>query len=36
VRFADAIYRARVVEITDPSELAGFDPTRHVFRLEPD
>ena len=35
VRFADAIYRAEAVEVTDASELAGFDETRHVFRLEP-
>lgn len=35
VRFADVIYRAEVVEVTDVSELAGFDGTRHVFRLEP-
>ena len=35
VRFAESIYRARVVEVTDASELAGFDETRHVFRLEP-
>ena len=34
VRFADVIYRAEVVEVTDASELAGFDETRHVFRLE--
>jgi hypothetical protein len=35
VRFADSIYRAEAVEVTDVSELAGFDATRHVFRLEP-
>ena len=35
VRFADVIYRAEVVEVTDSSELAGFDDTRRVFRLEP-
>ena len=35
VRFADVIYRAEVVEVTDANELAGFDDTRHVFRLEP-
>ena len=35
VRFADTIYPARVVAVTDASERAGFDQTRHVFRLEP-
>ena len=35
VRFADVIYRAEVVEVTDASELVGFDDTRRVFRLEP-
>ncbi len=34
VRFEDAVYRARAIEVTDPSELMGFDPERHVFRLE--
>jgi hypothetical protein len=35
VRFADTIYGARVVAVTDATELSGFDSTRHVFRLEP-
>ena len=35
VRFVDTIYRAEVVEVTDATELAGFDEARHVFRLEP-
>ncbi len=35
VRFSETIYPARAVAVTDPEELAGFDPTRRVFRLEP-
>ena len=34
VRIADRIYRARAVRVTDPEELEGFDPDRHVHRLE--
>jgi hypothetical protein len=34
VRLGDTVYRARAVQVTDPAELAGFDPERHVFRLE--
>ena len=35
VRFADGkIYRARAVPVTDPGEREGFDPDRHVLRLE--
>jgi hypothetical protein len=35
VRFTDTIYPARAVRVTDPDELDGFDPSRHVYRLEP-
>lgn len=34
VRFADRVYRARAVAVTDPAELAGFDADRRVQRLE--
>jgi hypothetical protein len=34
VRFGDTVYRARAIEVTDPTELRGFEPDRHVFRLE--
>jgi hypothetical protein len=35
VRFADGkIYEARAVPVTDPGEREGFDPDRHVLRLE--
>ncbi|MDH3206353.1 MAG: hypothetical protein OEO79_07065 [Gemmatimonadota bacterium] len=34
VRIDDRIYRARAVAVTDPIELEGFDPERHVQRLE--
>jgi hypothetical protein len=35
VRFAEVIYPATAFEVTADEEKAGFDPTRHVFRLEP-
>ena len=35
VRFADTIYTATAVAVTDPAELRGFDADRRVFRLEP-
>ncbi len=34
VRIDGLIYRARAVPVTDPGELAGFDPERRVQRLE--
>ena len=34
VRLDGRIYRARAVRVTDPDELQGFDPDRHVHRLE--
>lgn len=34
VRLGKQIYRARAVRVTELVELEGFDPTRHVFRLE--
>jgi hypothetical protein len=34
VRFDETVYRARAVEVTNPTELTGFDSDRHVFRLE--
>jgi len=35
VRFSDGgIYRARAVPVADPGEREGFDPDRHVLRLE--
>jgi len=34
VRIDDRVYRARAVPVTDPNELAGFDPERRVHRLE--
>ncbi len=34
VRLDGRIYRARAVAVTDPDERVGFDPERHVQRLE--
>lgn len=34
VRIDDRIYRARAVAVSDPDELRGFEPDRHVYRLE--
>ena len=34
VRIDGLVYRARAVRVTDPTELEGFDPDRHVHRLE--
>ena len=34
VRIDGRIYRARAVAVTDPAERAGFDPERHVQRLQ--
>ena len=34
VRFSTAVYPARAVEVRNATELEGFDPTRHVYRLE--
>jgi hypothetical protein len=34
VRIDGRIYRARAVAVADPDELRGFDPDRHVHRLE--
>ena len=34
VRIEGRIYRARAVAVTDPEELRGFDPERHLQRLE--
>lgn len=34
VRIGQKIYRAKAVRVTSEAELEGFDPTRHVFRLE--
>ena len=33
VRIDGRIYRARAVAVTDPDELQGFDPERHLQRL---
>jgi hypothetical protein len=34
VRIDGDVYRARAVDVTDADELEGFDPDRHVKRLE--
>ncbi|MBM4382322.1 MAG: hypothetical protein FJ091_03020 [Deltaproteobacteria bacterium] len=35
VRFGEKIYLATAVLAGRPGELAGFDPTRFIYRLEP-
>ncbi len=35
VRFADKIYPLKAVLVGEPGELAGFDPDRFVYRLDP-
>jgi hypothetical protein len=35
VRFGGKIYLARAVLVGKPGELAGFDPTRFIYRLDP-
>ena len=35
VRFAETIYPARAIEVTNEAEKEGMDPGRHIFRLEP-
>jgi hypothetical protein len=35
VRFAETIYPATAVPVTQREELAGFEPGRRVFRLDP-
>jgi hypothetical protein len=35
VRFSGKIYLARAVLVGKPGELAGFDPTRFIYRLDP-
>ncbi len=34
VRFDDRVYRARAALVTDAAEREGFEPDRHVYRLE--
>lgn len=34
VRFDREIYDVRAVEVTDPTETEGMDPTRIIYRLE--
>jgi hypothetical protein len=35
VRFGGKIYLAQAVLVGKPGELAGFDPTRFIYRLDP-
>jgi len=35
IRIAGRVYPARAVLVGEPGELAGFDPTRFVYRLDP-
>ena len=35
VRFAETIYPAKAVPVTQREELLGFEPDRRVFRLDP-
>ena len=34
-RFEGRVYELEAVRISDPAELAGFDPERQVYRLDP-